>query len=366
MRCHAPASRSGERQRMGVNVRQRARLIVLTALALAAAGCSSFGYRGKGGPANRPKVSENGEDFLTSWNANADRIESLVCDSVDVDGRSQGQPYSLNARLAYQRSQQFRLLGKFAGKSEVDLGSNDDEIWFWIARAQPPAVYYVKRRDLERMNLQMPFQPDWIVEAMGVKPLKVKDYHETTGAADQLFFVAEQKAPSGETVTKRVVVNRQTRRVEAFELFNDHQKLLARADILEYHEDPGGLFVPRKIKIDWPDAETKLTLTMSRRAIQFNSISADWAQKLFQRGEYTNTEVIDLARASSRRPGPTVDGPPSRANEQASRGPDPDARPPRSRGARLDEGVRPAQLTGRVEPIEPRRAGGLPSFGPER
>jgi hypothetical protein len=335
---------------------------------LVPAGCTSLGARLKGSPAATAKNSGKAGDFFTAWNANAERIESLRCDDVDLDGRSQGQPYQLGAYLAYQKDEKFRLLGKFAGKSEVDLGSNEQEIWFWIARAEPPAVYFCKREDLGRVKLAMPFKPDWLVEAMGVSPLVPEDFQEGPATPETLVYTATQRNPAGERVLKRIVVNRQTNRVDAFELLDLNQKLLARAQIVEYYDDPAtGLFVPRKINLVWPDADTRLTMTMSKRYVELNRITPDVAGRLFRRGTYSNTQEVDLGRGGG---------------SQVARGDAPQGRslrydPPAegagkvngNRPGYFDEGVRPArgaaELKGTIEPAS-RRPMGPPSFGPDR
>lgn len=308
------------------------------------AGCRSMGER-LHGPPPTAKTSKNATRFFDTWNSNARQIDSMLCESVDVDGQSQGQPYSLKGKLAYQQPNRFRMLGKFAGKSEVDLGSNEKEIWFWIARAEPPAVYFCNRADLGRVRLSTPFQPDWLIEALGVTPLDANEYREGPGTAEYQTYLSDQKNPLGQPVTKRVVVDAKTNRVEAFELFSADRRPLARAQILEYQDDPtSGLFVPRKIQIEWPDAETRLTLTMSRRNTKLNAIDQSFAADLFRRGDYTHTQVIDMAAPPGRstRPGTAS------ANRVRDVG-------------RLDERIEPAragaQLTGQIAPASGQRPG---------
>lgn len=326
-------------------------LLLLVGLSLA--GCASFSERYKAA-APQPKTSVTAEKFFAHWNDNSRRIQSLRCDLVDVDGRSQGQPYSLKAKLAYQQPQRFRMLGKFAGKSEVDLGSNEQEIWFWIARAEPPAVYFCKRDELARVKLSTPFQPDWIIEALGVTPLDPDAFQETPGSAEYLLLVSNDKNLAGQPIIKRVVVDRRTNRVEAFELFSADRKALARAQITEYQEDPAtGLFFPRRINIDWPDAETRLSIALSKRHTAVNALAADDTARLFFRGpnDYSNTQVVDLARIGQER------GPRPRPEELRDVAGGPPAR-------RYDERVQPAraaaELTGQIEPAANRPRLGAP------
>ncbi|MGL4464111.1 MAG: hypothetical protein ACRDD1_08985 [Planctomycetia bacterium] len=245
-----------------------------------------------------PKVAEGDavERFVTSWNANAAKIQSVKCDHVDVEGDSEGQIVTLNAKLAFQQPADFRLLGRFAGKSEIDLGSNSEEIWFWIARAKPPAVYFCKREDLPRVKLAIPFQPDWIVEVLGVAPIDAADYTPDQANDKLLSLKTVQTSPGGRKVVKRLVVDRATNRIRYFELFDENRTKLAIAQVEEYYEDAATrTFMPRRIKIRWEETKTELTLSMRRSDITVNTITPDYAAMLFKRGQFANAEPVDLA-----------------------------------------------------------------------
>ena len=156
-------------------------------------------------------------------------------------------------------------------------------------------------------------------------------------------------APSGEDVIKRMILDPQTRRIRGFELYstqptNQRDRKLASTTIVSYHQDETtGAYLPRELKIEWPAADTKLTIRLSPRKTEINTITPDLAASLFRCGEYPKLEKVDLAQMAARRVSP---GDPQRqiANRQT-----------------YDRDVRPAQaaeLTGRIEfqPV-PRRSG---------
>jgi hypothetical protein len=281
---------------------------------------------------------------VAQWNANAQKIDSVICRRVEIDGKSEDQIYSLNAQMAYQRTNRFRLSATSPmGKSEVDLGSNEDEIWFWIARATPPAVYFCKREQLPNVRLGTPFQPDWLMEAMGVMPVDLKLYRPgDADTAEYFTLVAEQRSPTGEPVIKRIVFNRRSQRIDAFELFNLKGGLLARAEVLEYHDNPeAGVFLPRVVQVEWPQTDTKLKLRLQSRSLRFNNINAELAGQLFRRDPdgYIGTEEVDLAQVE-------LDARQGTAAPASTSG-------PQMRQSRLDRNVEPAraaQLTGQILP----------------
>ena len=278
--------------------------IFAVALLGASVGCSSMGTRPVAQPRANTGDQKLADNFLAHWNHNAEQIQSVVCRTVDVSGHSDGQSYTLDAMLAFQEPSNFRLTGKFLGKHEADLGSNPNEVWFWMARATPPAVYFCKREDLANVSLPMPFHPDDLIQVLGSVPLDPKKFRFEKGFDSCVTLVSSETAPSGEPVVKRIVVDRETGRASSFEVWNLHSdkpRILAEARILNYYDDPSGAFVPQKVKLIFPDAKTDLTLVMRSRSIEINQIDSQWASHLFSRGNYINSQVVDLGEEYRKR-----------------------------------------------------------------
>ena len=53
----------------------------------------------------------------------------------------------------------------------ADIGSNDERFWFWFQNKKDKSVYFCDYADLSSTSLAVTYQPDWIVEAMGLKPI---------------------------------------------------------------------------------------------------------------------------------------------------------------------------------------------------
>ena len=100
-------------------------------------------------------------------NDNSARVQSLSTTRATIS--TPGFP-SLNANIAFQRPRSFRLVAqKFIGP-EVDLGSNDELLWFWMKRTQPPALFYCRHEQfaVSAARQIMPVEPEWLIEALGV------------------------------------------------------------------------------------------------------------------------------------------------------------------------------------------------------
>lgn len=273
-------------------------LLFLAGLVLSTSGCKLIDRRGKVAQTPTNTAPAETQEVIAHLNRNAKMIQSLKVNVVDIDAKAEGRPLTLNARLAYQEPNDFRLSARAVGKSQLDLGSNNDEIWFWVARANPPTVFFCKRDQLASAQFSTPFNPDWLVELLGLAPIDSTRYREGKGTDRYLTLVSNESTPGGHAVIKRLVIDRQSKRVTAFELFGPKAERLAHAQILDYTEDPQtGAFVPHKIRVDWPAAETKVTLTLRRGQTEINQLDRSLAGSLFVRGDtFAGSREVNLAQ----------------------------------------------------------------------
>src|SRR5258708_113748 len=90
-------------------------------------------------PADRGLAVESmtSEKIVASLNDNARRIQSLRTNNVDITTTQGLQAFNTQGTLAFQKPRNFRLSAKALGNTEADFGSNDQEFWWWIKRAEP-------------------------------------------------------------------------------------------------------------------------------------------------------------------------------------------------------------------------------------
>ncbi len=77
----------------------------------------------------------------------------------------------VDGRLALERPRNFKLELYHSMSTIADIGSNDERFWFWFQNKKDKSVYYCDYTDLSSTSLAVTYQPDWIVEAMGLKAI---------------------------------------------------------------------------------------------------------------------------------------------------------------------------------------------------
>lgn len=297
----------------------RHRLALSLPLALAMAGCMGLTSGSKTPPA--PPIATNTQpptrdELLAHMNRNAQRISSLETRDVELDIAADREQVGMSATLYCQQPRNFRLRAKVIGKEVADIGSNDQEFWYWISESKPPDLIHCSYTDLSRgVRLPFPVQPEWVMEALGMarydasRPsFRAENFSvETRGNTYEL--IEQTISPQGQQVKKVTVFHRgnasgTTPQITALRLYDSGGKLMCQATISEVRRDTSGVAVPHRVRFEWP--EQKLKMKMVLDGVVVNSTTSDVAQnpKMYARPAPANIRSFDLARG-------TYDAPPA-------------------------------------------------------
>jgi hypothetical protein len=243
-------------------------------------------------------------------NDNAQNVQTVQA-NLDMDASQDRRPVQLGGYLACQKPRNFRLKARVMSQPAVDIGSNNDEFWYWISKADPPYVFHCSYRDMARpggVRMPFPFQPDMIIMALGIGEYStdVSKYQVQVNGTT-LELIEDAVSPQGQPVKKVTIFNRNQARppqpqVVGYALRDNNGKDVCRVTVHEV-EMVGYTLLPRKVTLNWPDQNAELRMSLSR--IQTNP-TLD-AATLFQRDKLRDLTSFDLARWAVDGPGPQTD-----------------------------------------------------------
>jgi hypothetical protein len=252
-------------------------------------------------------------------NDNSSRVSSLSAPRATIT--VPGFP-SLNANIAFQRPRSLRLIGqKFLGP-EIDIGSNDELLWFWMRRAQPPALYFSRHEQFGNTAARqiLPVEPEWLIEALGIITFDRTTQIEgpTPVGRGRIEIKTRSMTPNG-PVSRIVIIDESRGVVLENYVYNARGELIASAVLSNHKRDPAAaVTLPQHVEIQWPPAGMNLSLDLGN--VMINQLSAS-PQELFTKPVYSGYTEIDLAQ-----PGALVPAsPPSAAGNPQFRAP-PDVR----------------------------------------
>ncbi len=274
---------------------QVARLVLLVAFAtLSSSGCVLLNNRPTQ-PTPKPLAQRivDKAEFVAEHNRNAERIQSLRArPSVQVVGRR--LTGRTDARLAMQRPRDFKLeMESVGGSKKADIGSNDEKFWFWVQNDEDKSIYWCNYADLKSSGLPITFQPDWIVEALGLKPIspeeaaaiRVREGPER-GTTTLIFPPIQNKA---DTYTRAVIVWNDSLRIKEYRILaGDRSTMLAQAVVRGYKEHEidsdettttGKCYLPDEIRFDWK--KEGLALDVAIQDVVINRLDPALKNRIF-------------------------------------------------------------------------------------
>jgi hypothetical protein len=282
------------------------------AVTLGASGCRAWSP-GTLTPTPRPLAERtfDVDEFVAEHNRNADRIQTLEARPT-IGVKSKAFHGQADGRLALERPRNFKLelLGPPMRTVKADIGSNEEEFWFWVDNDEK-TTYWCKYDELDSSSLAVTYQPDWIIEALGLKPItpeeaagikvNVGDERGTTA----LVFPSTKNG--GQTYTRMMIVGDHNRRIKQHRVYQGtvaSQNLLAKADVdhfIEYDASSAEgetqkCYLPESIKLEW--RRDQLALDVVLQSVKVNQFDSSRSAGMFVEPVVKGNQRVNLAELS--------------------------------------------------------------------
>ncbi|MFN4257966.1 MAG: hypothetical protein ACK4RK_01615 [Gemmataceae bacterium] len=236
---------------------------------------------------------------------NSRRLNTVDCRSLDVEARQGTQQVGLTGWMVCQKPRDFRMMAKVLGNPAVDVGSNQEEFWYWISRAEPQGLFHCSHQDFATGQAQVnfPFQPEWIVEAMGMGEYGAPEQYQLIPQpkTKTLELVRQTTLPQGQPVRKVTVFSQPTRgqppQVVAHVLQDAKDgHIICAAYITDYQQErASGAVMPHRLKLVWPAEQVELKLRLDEVTIN-QPLDPQRSARLFSRPVMPSIPTYDLAR----------------------------------------------------------------------
>jgi len=253
-------------------------------------------------------------DLVRYLNKEAKGLQSIDVSELFIDAAAQGRKApGVHGWMVCDKPRNFRLRGKVLATEQIDLGSNNDRFWFWLKESPDQALVHCSYTDFEKgVQLPFPFNPDWVIQALGMAEYGTDDpdlkrFHlEPMDKSDKTMKLVESTTLQGKPVRKVTVFNRwnaapPTPQVIGHALIDEKGKVICQATIEQVRESKvmnpetrRPVSYPRKIVLEWPADQLKMTLTLD--SVEVNkSIPPQEAAKLFTLPDHFS-KTVDLAQ----------------------------------------------------------------------
>jgi hypothetical protein len=266
-----------------------------------------------------PPLAESAFDvdaFVAEHNGNVAKIQTLEArPSISLGGAFKG---GADGRLALERPRNFKLqIVAPLGSTKADIGSNDEEFWFWVDNDKDKSINWCRYEDLESSAVPVTYQPDWIIASMGLKAISDEEASgirvRTKGTEAGTTALVFPTTRSGtETYTREFIVWTKTRRIKEHRLYaGKASNLVAQAELSNFKDieigskdshDRDTCHVPGNVKLEWKPQQLILDVTLAPRGreITVNQFDKTRSVSLFVEPKIPGYARVNLAHANSR------------------------------------------------------------------
>jgi len=276
-------------------------------------GCSTFKNRDNDrdkGVARQPRWDSRQPTpagLVAYLNENSRQVQALSCQEVSLDCRADNQSGSAVGRMDCQKPRNFRLTARVVGQPLVDIGSNEQEFWYWIGKADPH-VFHRSHEAAARGGIRMPFpfQPDMVLAGLGMADRDPSGQYDVRVQARTVELIEPARSPEGKPIQKVTVFQRTQAtghqpQVMAHLLRDMQGHEICRATITEVVHDPRtGAELPRRIQFNWPGQ--KLEMKMKLDGLRVVPPDPQLAASLYSRRNLSSQPGYDLERMQSDSP----------------------------------------------------------------
>jgi hypothetical protein len=240
-------------------------------------------------------VSKTGKptvpDLVAYLNNNARQVQSIKSTQLEIQAKQGNDSIGLQGTLFCQKPRDFRLRANVAGSPAVDIGSNNEEFWFWISQGKDEdgvaRVHYCSYADMAagKARMPFPFQPDMIVAALGMGDYDPQKEYTIREDAKTVSLVEKAVSAQGLPVQKVTQFNKLTvgpnkPQVIAYYLLDDKGNEICRASVLDV-QTVGTVVLPKHVKLVWRPQQIEMSMRLFDTEV--NKIDAPAAAKLFSR-----------------------------------------------------------------------------------
>jgi hypothetical protein len=197
------------------------------------------------------------EVILDTINRYKKNITSVYISQIEVNFKQTRIPINLYGFLAYEKDKKFRfqLYHRFTGK-EIDVGSNENEFWFYAKRSDPINTF-VGKYEFSKLNLKSALHPDWILESTNLYNLP-ETFNKIYKSNDNLLLCYEKQLSNGEKVKISTLIDSKRVMILGKYLHDYKDKLLSSIEYLEFEKG-----LPSKVKINWYEENVTMIWKMN-------------------------------------------------------------------------------------------------------
>lgn len=200
---------------------------------------------------------------IDEYNEKINKINGIRYESM----QSSANGFKLDGKMVFEKNKKFRMQVNSAFGLESDIGSDEQQFWFWSKRLTPCALYYAAHEDIASTRLKPSFNPRWLQNLAGISELKGKVLLKPNG---EIFI--EDEIDGFKKIT---IFDPKLQAPLTHYLYDKNGLALAVVEIKEFHLVQN-IQVPKRVRLTWIKEKTVMEWLMATPELNPTTISTHW------------------------------------------------------------------------------------------
>lgn len=206
--------------------------------------------------------------------SNIPKINSMSC--VDVGISMKGRmPLAIHGSI-FLDGKKFRMTASsFFGK-ELDIGVNDQVLWYWSKRSKPRVMYFSKLENIKKTKLKSALSPEWIIMSLMIDNSQVKP-DEKIEHPSGTILLNKHTSHMDESMTVATLLDRNGVQPKGRYLYNSHGKMVASSEVTS-RQVVQGFSMPKALLITWYEEGIVMEWTLKSVSLNTKISNGAWAK----------------------------------------------------------------------------------------
>ncbi len=209
----------------------------------------------------------NGEKILSNEIVDKINEKTTKINSINSKLSIKQGVFSIKGFIAYEKTNNFKMIcDSYFGK-ELEIGSNNDFLWFYTRKMKPKALYYCRLEEVEKTRLKAMFYPELLREFLGIH--EIKKYIKII-KKDEYYYVENNINVGKENFNKITIIK--DNKIIGYRLCKNY-KIILEVNIVEF-QLKNTIEIPKIIKINYLEESINQEWTLEKTEI--NSNFSEW------------------------------------------------------------------------------------------
>lgn len=200
------------------------------------------------------------------------KINSMLCSDVVISIKGK-MPIAIHGNI-FLDGKKFRMTASSFFDKKLDIGVNDQVLWYWSKTSKPRVMYFSKLENMKKTKLKSALNPEWIIMSLMIDNNQGKP-DEKIEHSSGTILLSKHINHMDENMIVATLLDRNGTQAKGRYLYNKHEKMVASSEVTS-RQVVQGFSIPKKLLITWYEEGIVMEWTLKTISLNTKIGSESW------------------------------------------------------------------------------------------